>query len=73
MQGKRTDLLYDKIVKYIAKKQPISITDLHIYLSEKYDMKSSTSRSRLIKRLEDADSIKRIGKRHGNNSVFIAR
>lgn len=71
MQGKRTDLLYNKITKYIAKKQPISVSELHLYLKTKLNLELICSRSRLIKRLEDMDLIKRIGKRHGNKSVFI--
>jgi ribosomal protein S25 len=71
MQGKRTDLLYNKITKYIAKKQPISVSELHLYLKTKLGIELICSRSRLIKRLEDRDLIKRIGKRHGNKSVFI--
>jgi DNA-binding MarR family transcriptional regulator len=71
MQGKRTDLEYDKIIKYVIKKQPISITDLHIHLCVKYGLKLTNSRSHLIKRLEDKNLIKRIGKRYGNTSVFI--
>lgn len=71
MQGKRTDLSYDKIVEYVAKKQPLLVTHLHAYLRIKYKMLSSCNRSRLIGRLEGLGAIKRIGNKYSNKCTFI--
>jgi predicted transcriptional regulator len=63
MKGKRTDLNYAQIMRHVFKYEPITVQDLHTYLTKTHGITLSTSRSRLIKKLLDTGYIQRIGSR----------
>lgn len=72
MRYKSTTLKYNKIVSYIMKHQPISVSQLHYYLERKHNIHSISYRSQLITVLEELELIKRNGKKPGNNCSFTA-
>jgi hypothetical protein len=73
MKGKRTDLHYNDIVKFISDNQPLIVAKLHTYLMNEHEIHQSCSRSRIIAKLESLNLIERTGKKPSRQCTFNTR